>query len=417
MLSGRRALLGLLQTLHQDLTGIADTLLTIRPHDIEAHPVESLGRALRRYSRPPGALAPTDVALATPASEAGLAWQCVARHAAVAEHAWATGESERFEPDMQWAGIADVASLADVLTRLDVGLMVWAAAEPDRRALSDTLKHGVYLALVVCARETLLLASRGPLPDVGPDRIPLPSLQILPVRSHAELPLAQLRLATLLERGGLIRPERFPPLAALQAKACLLLAQTLDCPQAVAPRAVSTRALIAALRRHANALTAATARRSSIAGYVPGDGRPVRQAAEISRMLQVDPHVIVADEGLLADVVQGVAGTTRALSTAASRALESGTWMVPNSRSSAPEPLWQAWTRNDPLPAPVAAIRKAAALSVDLINALTPPRPALADAVTARAALGRRGRLVTVPANRPAFPGLAATGSALGRRR
>ena len=62
VLTGRRALLGLLLSVHEDLTGISDSLLAIRPHDIEAHPVESFGRALRRYPRPAGALAPTDIA-------------------------------------------------------------------------------------------------------------------------------------------------------------------------------------------------------------------------------------------------------------------------------------------------------------------------------------------------------------------
>lgn len=406
VLTGRRALLGLLLSVHEDLTGISDSLLAIRPHDIEVHPVESFGRALRRYPRPAGALAPTDVASAHPATEAGAAWQQVALHATVAQHAWTTGLREPFAPDLQWAGMADIASMAEVLTQLDLGLMVWAAPQAQSRDLATALHRGMHLALGVCARETLLLASRGPLPEVGPDRAPVPSLLVVRARRMEDLPAAQLRLAALLEHGGLLRPERFSPLATLQARACVMLADSLQRSPWPDDSPVDSTALVGALRRHAKALQAATTRRNSIAGWEPGDGRAVRQATEILRVVTHAPDIVTSNTRLVTDVVHGLAGTTRALAVAATRALEAGNWLVPARGVALTEPLWRAWQKGMPVPSPILAIRSAAANSVELAQTLCPPTPtADLQGRPARAALGRRGRLISLPTRRPPLPG------------
>src|SRR4051794_20911799 len=224
VLSARRAVLDLLVAVHTDLTGLPENVRPLHPHHLESHPVEALGRALRRYPRPAGQLSPTEVALATPASAAGVAWQQAARHAVVAHHVWTAGVGEPLSPGARWAGMADVASLADALARLDLGLLLTTAEDPRCPAFTSTLRGGLHQALGVAARETLRLAAQGELPDVGPDRAQLPALEVAPVRTAADLPRAEQRLAVLLEHGGRLRPERFPVLAALHAKACLQLA-------------------------------------------------------------------------------------------------------------------------------------------------------------------------------------------------
>jgi len=289
-LSGRRALLDLLVAVHADVTGLAPSnTIPLRAFDIEAHPVEALGRALRRYPRPPGDLAPTDVALAQPAGPCGAAWQHVARNAAVAHHAWTAGVGQQPDYDEQWTAIADVASLADTLTRLDVGLVVVTATDPGRRPLTSCLRGGLSQALGVAARESLRLAARGPLPDSGPDRIPLPALRVLPVRTPADLPAAQEQLNALLQHGGLLRPERFPALAAMHARACLLLAESLTRTSPFHdddhPR-LDIAAVRAALRRHARSLQrppcAPGASPASSPGTPGPSGRPVRSTAVCS---------------------------------------------------------------------------------------------------------------------------------------
>jgi len=359
---------------HDDLTGIPASLRALDPHDLECHPVEALGRALRRYPRPAGRLAPTEVALATPASPAGVAWQQAARHAVVAQHVWTAGMRRPLDPEARWAGMADVASLADALSRLDVGLILTTVGHPRCPQLVSVLRGGLDQALGVAARETLRLASQGPLPDVGPDRAPLPSLQVAPVRAATDLPQAQQRLAVLLEHGGGLRPERFPVLAALQARACLLLADGLY-GTAQPSSGLDATSVEAALHRHARVLHQATLRRSGIASIVAGDGRPLRQAGEIDRCLQRERGFVAADPVLLGAVVTGIASTTRALAATASRALESGDWLVPDQGLPRAASMWRTWRAQDPAPDSVAAIRKATADSIDLAQTVTRPTP------------------------------------------
>src|SRR4051794_14399877 len=400
VLSARRAVLDLLAAVHADLTGL-ENVRPLHPNHLESHPVEALGRALRRYPRPAGQLSPTEVALATPASAAGLAWQQAARHAVVAHHVWTAGVGEPLSPDARWAGMADVASLADALARLDLGLLLTTAEDPRCPAFTSTLRGGLHQALGVAARETLRLAAQGELPDVGPDRAQLPALEVAPVRTATDLPRAQQRLAVLLEHGGRLRPERFPALASLYGRACLRLADSLR-SRAQPPLGLDGESVQAALRRHARALHQATLRRSGIASIVAGDDRPLRQAAEIDGCLQRDPGRVTSDAALLGDVVIGLAGSTRALAAAVSRALESGDWMVPDDGLPLTAPLWHPWHPADPTPAAVSAIRRAAADSVELAQAVAPPTPGLAPRRPPLAAV------VSAPGPRPAVPDKAA---------
>lgn len=396
VLSGRRALLDLLVAVHDDVTGLEVTPERARTWDLETHPVDALGRALRRYARPPGRLSPTEVALATPASAAGAAWQQLARAATLAHHAWTSGVGQPAEYDEQWTAIADVASLAQFLTRIDLGLTVATAADSRHYNVTDSLRFGLNQALGVAARETLRLASRGPLPETGPDRIPL-TTHVLPVTTPSDLPAAQHQLGVLLAHAGLLRPERLPTLAAMHARACLLLADSLartDHPDTDYPDsgcldtggvAIDSRAVQEALRRHARTLQEATLRAGSIASLVPGDLRPLRQAGEIDRCLQRDPDAVTADPPLLSGVVRGLAGTTRALAAASSQALRSGDWLIADHTESLTEPLWRRRRPGDPTPSPIAAIRRAAADSITLQQAVTPPTPRTTTPAPSRA--------------------------------
>jgi len=207
----------------------------------------------------------------------------------------------------------------------------------------------------------------------GPD--PAPGAAGAARADPADLPAAQEQLNALLQHGGLLRPERFPALAAMHARACLLLAESLtrtapfhdddDHPR------LDVAAVRAALRRHARSLQEAALRAGSIAGIGPGDARPVRQAGEIDRCLQQSPDAVSVDRPLLTSVVHGIAGTTRALASASHRALQSGDWLIPDHGDSLTSPLWRRRRPGDPTPSPVAAIRRAAANSVELTQALT----------------------------------------------
>jgi hypothetical protein len=131
----------------------------------------------------------------------------------------------------------------------------------------------------------------------------------------------------------------------------------------------------AALHRHADTLHQATLRRNGIASIVAGDGRPLRQAGEIDRCLQRERGLVAADPVLLGAVVTGIANTTRALAATASRALESGDWLVPDQGLPRAASLWRTWRAQDPAPASVVAIRKAAADSIELAQTVTRPTP------------------------------------------
>jgi len=383
-LSARRAVLDLLQTVHGDLTGIGPRPAAGHLDDVEAHPVAALGWALRRHPRPPGALAPTDVALARPVSPAGRAWQQVARHALLAQHTWSTGlDDGPIDQARLWAGVADVAALADTLTRLDLTLIRAAQAEPGRGRIAAALSSGLASHLGLAARETARVAASGPLPEAGPNRIPAPpgpTRTVMPVRHPSELPQAQRHLTVLLEAARGIRPERFRQLATVQARACLLLSTQLTGPdghtagvpaalptEPSADRQIALAGLVDRLTEHARLLQRATERPGSIVGIEPGDGRPLRQAAETFRALAARPAAVASDPALLSRFTIALADTTIALATAADRGMARGAWQVPDHSESLTAPGWRTHRPGEPRPAALVAIHQAA----DHANVLT----------------------------------------------
>jgi hypothetical protein len=391
-LCARRAVLELLTVAHQDLTGIGAVSGPVHPELVEVHPVAAFGQALRRHPRPPGALSPSDVAQARPLSAAGRAWQEISRHALLAHHAWTSGHDRGpADGDTVWAGIADLAALADTLTRLDTVLIAAADIEPGRDRVAVTLRAGLRSQLGVAARETARVAASGPLPESGPDRVAGRSVfdrTVLPVRAPRDLPIAQERLVRLLDVAQVVRPERFRQIVTMQARACMVLSTHLPGtpPGAAAtpgPGATSedepsaSRAYLGEeLAAHARLLHRATERPGSIAGVEPGDGRPLRQAAEVLRVLVARPDVVAGDPELLTRVTAGLAAVTPALAAVADRGLARGAWQIPDHGESADTaPLWRTHRPEDPRPGAVAAIHRAAEHSGRLTEVSQTLRP------------------------------------------
>lgn len=410
-LLGRRDVLELLTTVHEDLTGLGLRREISRIGDLEAHPVEALGQSLQRHPRPVLEHAPSDALLLPATTPAGIAWREAGRHALLAHHHWTDGHGTAPDRATTWAGVADVAAISRQLAVLDVELADTLHAAGGRwTPIGTVLARAATSGLGVAARETARLSASGPVGDVGPDRtaVPTPRARILVARSAAELPATLVRLGEFLDAAENIRPERLGHLATAIARCTLIAREQLPAGDPAGDPAAA--ALRGELREHARLLQAVTERPGGLVSLEPGDLRSLRQAAEAFQGARRHGRALAGDRRLLADYVTAIGTSTRALSAAVSRSIGGRRWLVPDRGTSLIEPAWIRLRPTAPAPYPVLALRAADAhgdvLREVVTGWLAPGAPAQVRAVLAQAS----GRGVV------ALPG-AVLGAAIGAPR
>jgi hypothetical protein len=393
-LLSRGNVLELLTTVHTSLTGLGLRSDIPRIGDLEAHPVEALGRSLRRHPRPRLEHAPSDALLLPATTPAGVAWREAGRHALLAHHHWTDGEGVDLDQATTWAGVADVAALSRQLAVLDGELAdILGAAGGRWTPIAGVLARAATSGLGVAARETARLSASGPVGDAGPDRVavPRPRVRILVARSAADLPVTHRRLAGFLDAAENIRPERLGHLATAIARCALIARDQLPAGDPVAT------ALRGELREHARLLHRVTERPGGLVSLEPGDLRSLRQAAEALQGARRHAQGLAGDRRLLADYVDAIGAGTRALSAAVSRSIGGRRWLVPDRGTSLLEPAWIRLRPSAPAPSPVLALRAAEAhcdvLREVVAGWLTPSAPVQVRAVLARGS----GRVVALP--------------------
>ena len=409
-LVARRSVLELLTAVHQDVTGVQVVPGVTQLGDVERHPVAALGEALARHPRPTLPFSPTDAMIVEVTSEAGAAWRRVARHALLAQHHWLAGDGPEPDPTTRWTGVADLAAISRQLAVLDVQLAERLDdAGPRWQRTARLLGFAATSGLGTAGREVARLAAAGPVAEAGPDRSAAsgPGRRVLVARSGADLPHTLRRLVEFLDGAHLVLPQRLPHLATGIAR-CALLAR--DQFPADDPTA---RPLRAELREHARLLHQATARPGGITCLEPGDGRPLRQAAEAYQGLARHAGALRGDPALLADYVDALAASTQALAGVVDRSIGRGCWLVPDRGTSLVESAWTPLRRGSQPPGPVLAVRAASRHAPVLRDAATAwRRPSASEQVRAVVTLAAGASPGVLPGSRSALaavaPGLGA---------
>ena len=276
----------------------------------------------------------TDVLQRVDLSPQGAAWVQAAKHAVLATEALATTSTWKAEPGQGWMVAADVADVAETLTRLDRRLEESAdRAEIGWRA--GLVTHTAELALA--ARHVGYVARSGDL-DAGVDAVVRRETRrgVVAVRALEDLPVATAAAAQLLERNTLSVTglRRF---AIMQAEISHLCAEAAGPESSYASRG-------AFLRRDTRlrALAGASARVASVGPSQ--DGPLLAQAQEIGRgLLRAHRERKPISEALLTDLDVGQRGVVIALAENVRRALYGGRYLVVDDES-----VTLRWRRSAP---------------------------------------------------------------------
>jgi hypothetical protein len=326
-LYARATVIDVARRMCRDVTGIAPTLLEPRIADLEAHPVQALYRALRTHQPIPAVTAPSDVLAIDAPNPAGRLWKDVARHSLQAHHLWQTGTLGRPAPDVAWAGIGDVAALAGVVAELDSELAVAAGALPGRARHAEKLAKAVTSGLRTAAREVAVLADSGPLAVTGPEPLPVPRREVVPVLSPQHAIRAQQQLASLLRSASHLRPERVALITLGHQRTFAAVMESWRQTGASVDRD-----LRGAVHHHLGLLTEATGRRWRAASLDGGDPYPLHQAHLLRQELQPGRPILcglLADATLTSRLVEALADTSAALAEATDAHLRRHEWLRP----------------------------------------------------------------------------------------
>jgi hypothetical protein len=377
-LSARRALINALSTVLDDITGLPTGIKPIITFEsIARHPVAELPAALRRYPAPPPAVGPIVAVTLEPATAAGRAWRDVARHATLAHHEWATGEPAQIDDTAAWTAVADVATLASLLSDIDTELVRALKTLDIRQGEAAALEGCLASGLGLIARETVRLATAGPLNETSPDRArAAPPPGVLRVTEPVELVPAVRQIAVLLRDADHVQPEHARLIAVAHARACHSLADLLE-------RGADHADAAARLREHATRLTHAVERPWPMSSLTRGDRRGWHQADDVQRAVRRwSPDEVVAFVDP-AQLLPAVAETTRELAATTDRQLHRGQWLVPITRAAAPRArvseLWlgsERYKAGSPVPRQLNRLAAAADHALILMAAGLPERSA-----------------------------------------
>lgn len=194
--------------------------------DAETKPAHGLAWHLARHPVPEATRSPMDVArLAGPGSPAER-WERVATQATLVQAQWDASPSRPMGPAVKTV-VADATVLALSVSHLDQRLATSAAASgrPDvAKALTSEAVHG----LRASAEATLRHLAREDLPAWRAE-VPLrrPRLEVLPMRSPADVPRGLARLMSLLDAGTHVSPAHLH--LVLRGQERIAAALTKDC--------------------------------------------------------------------------------------------------------------------------------------------------------------------------------------------
>jgi hypothetical protein len=242
----------------------------------------------------------------------------VARAANFAQQEWdqSTLASRPFG-DAAWSEIADVATLAEAVGLLDEDIAHSLNAVGRWREAADfrTSQTG----LIGVAQEVRRLAGTGPLPTAQ-DLQPITPETVIPVPTPKQLPEALEHLTALINSANNLPPAQVELISRVVAETAVYAAGALRQPGDPAP---------AALRAHAERLSAVTGHSKRIAPLRMGSGKAIAQAQQIHHMLR---NLQLRGESLSPPVARAAARAlppiTKGLLDAAERQVKRGLWLM-----------------------------------------------------------------------------------------
>jgi hypothetical protein len=409
-LVARSATLDLARMLHHTVGPregrVGDTIAAL-----ESDPVAALGRLLAKQPRIEPLLSPTDVLSKNYVGDAAT-WSALARAAITAADAWPVGHGATLQRLDAWGVIADSAAVVEAVAVLD-GDLVGVATRLEESRLAERLRTSCS-GLRLAAGQVRALAAAGPLPsephDVAKQRRPTVRV-VRDVESAIE---GQRSLAGLLRSAGHVRPEHAVQIAIAHVR--VVKAITAGLVNGKMKR-VDDAGLAERVSALIEPLTCAASRPGRIASIHAGDARPLQQASELARYVSTNAEEAqAAPPGPLMAWASELRGSIDALSSRATRELDSRRWLVPDTADAAMS-VW-APLRAD-LGQPV--LRAAVGQAVEIASGLpiageewlqAPHAPSRAPVRTVHALLGQP--LAIRQTSRSALPGRC---SASARRR
>lgn len=329
-LVARGATLDLARMLHRDIAGPRAGRVRDTVADLESNPVAALGRLLAKQPRIEPLLSPTDVLSKNHVGDAAT-WSALARASITATDAWPVGHGATLQGPDAWGVIADSAALVEAVAVLD-GDLIGAANRLGETGLAERLatnSSGLRLA----AGQVRALAAAGPLPSEPHDVPSRPRPRVRVVRDVESAIEGQRSLAGLLRSAGHVRPEHAVQIAIAHVRVVRAITAGLlngemkrDDDAALAER---VSALIEPLAR-------AASRPGRVASIHAGDPRPLQQASELARFVTTHAEAVhTARPGQLMAWASELHGSIEALSSRATRELDSRRWLVPDTADAA----------------------------------------------------------------------------------
>jgi hypothetical protein len=327
-LSGRRAVIGLMSTVLDDVLGLPRIDGPVTLANVALHPVLGLSGALRQYPIPPTALGPLAAFMQEPQTTAGRAWRDLARHATLAQDHWTTGQPRDLDHTAAWTAVADVAAMASLLSEVDTDLLRTVKTLTGRTDTVLELERTTETGLGMIAREVARLADAGPLNDASPDRTPPETAaRVLQVGDAHELVPAVRQVGILLRDAQHNSPDLMRRVVIGHARACAAFA---DVFQGVSDEHNQAAAL---LREHETRLTASVERCWPIATVDRPDKRAEHQITEVLSTLRMTKASEITAAVEPKAILAAIAATTRDMTAAVRRHLFRGQWLTPHSDS------------------------------------------------------------------------------------
>lgn len=225
-LAGHSALVELLRQVTDDIVrwGFISEPVDVSP-TLDRHPAAMLQRLLQQHTQIRTEQVST-LLKKSPVTAKGQAWQDLLTAASGAESFWRTmPRSLKPVGDELWSHLAEVAPIAEALTRLDLDLADNLTAQ-QRRPDADKLRTSSRSNLAIAAREVAYHAAGGELPQLqerGPE-----SVRVMARLAPTDLPEALFRMGHRFASGGPISTEAIMAAVVGAAMSAEAIAATLN---------------------------------------------------------------------------------------------------------------------------------------------------------------------------------------------
>ncbi|MBC3763448.1 hypothetical protein ACUN7V_20195 [Quadrisphaera oryzae] len=253
--------------------------------DAETKPAHGLAWHLARHPIPEATRSPMEVAALAAPGSAAERWESVATQATLAQTQWDATPSSRPMGAAVKTVVADATVLALSVSHLDQRLATTAAAS-GRLDVAEALTSQAVHGLRISAEATLRHLAKAELPAWRAE-VPLrrPRLEVLPMRSPADVPRGLARLMSLLDAGTTVDPRHLHLVVRGQERIATALSR--DCTALW--RTTADPAVFDAGRRltelRLSLQQAGPALRKDIGTIEPTDARPLLQVNECLRAL------------------------------------------------------------------------------------------------------------------------------------